>query len=95
MQTLDVFALRDYYYVVNIFSETGQSIYSNEAMGSVSDSLLTFSLDVPAGSVPTIDGILSPGEWADAFQLDISDIFGYGGGTPATSGFCFDVFEIR
>ena len=82
----NVFALRDYYYVVNIFNETGQSIYSNEAIGSVSDSLLTFSLDVPVGSVPTIDGILSPGEWADAFQLDISDIFGYGGGTPQPQG---------
>ena len=52
----------------------------------VSDTLLTFSLDVPEASLPTIDGILSPGEWDDAFQLDISDIFGYGGGVPVPQG---------
>ena len=82
----NVFALRDYYYVVNIFNETGQSIYSNEAIGQVSDTLLTFSLDVPQASIPTIDGVLSPGEWDDAFKLDISDIFGYGGGVPQPQG---------
>ena len=82
----DVFALKDYFYVVNIFNEIGQSIYSNEALGKVSDSLLTFSLEVPQGSIPTIDGVLSPGEWDDAFKLDISDIFGYGGGVPQPQG---------
>lgn len=86
---MNVFALRDYYYVINIFNETGQSIYSNEALGRVSDSLLTFSVEVPEGSVPTIDGILSQGEWADAFKLDISDIFGYGGGVPRPQGSVF------
>jgi hypothetical protein len=83
---MNVFALRDYYYVINIFNETGQSIYSNEALGRVSDSLLTFNVEVPEGSIPTIDGILSPGEWDDAFKLDISDIFGYGGGVPQPQG---------
>jgi len=82
----DVFPLREYHYVVNIFNDIGQSVYSNEAIGMVSDTLLTFSLDVPEASVPTIDGILSPSEWDDAFQLDISDIFGYGGGTPQPQG---------
>jgi hypothetical protein len=78
----NVFALRNYYYVVNIFNETGQSIYSNEAVGQVSDTLLIFSVDVPEASIPIIDGVLSSGEWDDAFKLDISDIFGYGGGVP-------------
>ena len=82
----NVFALKNYYYVVNIFNETGQSIYSNEASGKVSDSLLTFSLNVPQASVPSIDGVLSTGEWDDAFKLDISDIFGYGGGFPRPQG---------
>ncbi len=86
---LDVFALRDYYYVVNIFNETGQSIYSNEAVGQVSDTLLTFSIDVPEASIPTIDGVISSGEWDDAFKLDISDIFGYGGGVPRPQGSAF------
>ena len=81
-----VFALRDYYYVITLFSDIGQSVYSNEAHGQVSDTLLTFSFDAPQATIPTIDGILSPGEWADAFKLDISDIFGYGGGTPIPQG---------
>ena len=83
---LNVFALKDYYYTVSIFNEIGQSLYSNEALGTVSDSLLTFSLQVPEATIPTIDGVLSPGEWDDAFKLDISDIFGYGGGIPQPQG---------
>ena len=90
----NVFALRDYYYVVNIFSEVGQSTYSNEAVGQVSDTLLTFSIEVPEASIPTIDGILSSGEWDDAFKVDISDIFGYGGGCTKRSGFSFYVLKI-
>lgn len=82
-----VFPLRDYYYVINLFDETGQSVYSNEALGRVSDSLLTFEFDAPQQSVaPLIDGILSPGEWDDAFTVDISDIFGYFSGTPKPQG---------
>ena len=85
----NVFALRDYFYVVNIFNETGQSIYSNEAVGQVSDTLLTFSVEVPEASIPTIDGVLSQGEWDDAIKIDISDIFGYGGGIPRPQGSAF------
>lgn len=82
-----VFPLRDYYYVINLFDETGQSIYSNEALGRVSDSLLTFELEAPQQTVaPVIDGILSPGEWEDAFTVDISDIFGYFSGAPKPQG---------
>ena len=82
----DVFALKDYFYVVNIFNETGQSTYSNEAIGQVSDTLLTFSVEAPEASIPTIDGVLSQGEWDDAIKIDISDIFGYGGGVPRPQG---------
>jgi hypothetical protein len=85
----NVFALKDYFYVVNVFNETGQSIYSNEALGRVSDTLLTFSLDVPEAAIPTIDGVISSGEWDDAIKLDISDIFGYGGGVPQPQGSVF------
>lgn len=85
----DVFPLRDYYYVANIVTDIGQSNYSNEAIGHVSDTLLTFSVEVPQASIPTIDGVLSPGEWDDAVKLDISDIFGYGGGVPVPQGSVF------
>ena len=41
----NVFALKNYYYVISVFNDVGESIYSNEAIGQVSDSLLTFSFD--------------------------------------------------
>jgi hypothetical protein len=81
----DVFPLRRYYYVVNIVTDIGQSSNSNEAFGQVSDSLLTFSVEVPEASIPTIDGVLSPGEWDDAIKVDISDVFAYGG-VPIPNG---------
>jgi hypothetical protein len=85
-----VFPLKNYYYVINRFNETGQTVYSNEALGKVSDSLLTFSLSAPQSpNVPTIDGIINPAEWADAFKVDISDVFGYSGGTPKPQGSVF------
>lgn len=84
-----VFPLKDYYYVINLFNETGQSIYSNEVLGKVSDSLLTFSFDAPQGTVPNIDGIISPGEWSDAFKVDISDVLGFSGGSPKPQGSVF------
>ena len=89
----NVFALKDYYYVLTVFNDIGESIYSNEALGQVSDSLLTFSFDTPQGSIPTIDGVISPGEWDDAIKVDISDIFGYGGGVPQPQGSVYMYFK--
>lgn len=89
----NVFALKDYYYVITVFNDVGESVYSNEALGQVSDSLLTFNFDTPQGSVPTIDGVISPGEWDDAFKVDISDIFGYGGGVPQPQGSVYMYFK--
>ncbi len=86
--------LKDYYYVVNVVTSAGQSEYSNEAMGQVNDSLFTFSLDVPQGSIPTIDGVISPGEWDDAFKVDISDVLGYGGGVPQPQGSVYMYFKF-
>jgi len=88
-----VFPLRNYYYVVNIFNDLGQSIYSNEVLGKVSDSLLTFDIVVPAGTIPTVDGVIQPGEWDDAFKLDVSDVFGYSGGTPKPQGSVYLYFK--
>jgi len=90
----DVFPLRRYYYVVNIVTDIGQSGNSNEAFGQVSDSLLTFSIEVPEASIPTIDGVLSPGEWDDAIKVDISDVFGYSGvPTPHGSAIMYLKFD--
>jgi FlgD Ig-like domain/Carboxypeptidase regulatory-like domain/PQQ-like domain len=89
-----VFPLRDYYYVVNIFSSIGQSIYSNEVVGKVSDSLLTFDFVVPPGNIPSVDGIIQPGEWDDAIKIDVSDVFGYSGGTPKPQGSVYLYFKF-
>lgn len=89
-----VFPLKDYYYVVTLFNDTGESAYSNEALGQVSDTLLTFSIDAPQASIPTIDGVLSTGEWDDAMKIDISDLYGYGGGTPIPQGSVYMYFKF-
>jgi len=68
-----VFPLNDYFYVITVFNDVGESVYSNEALGKVNDSLFTFDFDTPPQTVaPTIDGIISPGEWDDAVKIDVS-----------------------
>ncbi len=88
-----VLPLKNYYYVVNIFNTTGQSVYSNEVLGKVNDSLFTFNFNTPQGTVPTIDGVLSPGEWDDAIKVDVSDVLGYSGGTPKPAGSVYMYFK--
>src|SRR5690554_1792912 len=85
----NVVPLKNYYYVITVFNDLGESFYSNEALGKVSDTLLTFSINVPKASVPVIDGVISPGEWDDAFKVDITDVLGYGSGTPKPQGSVF------
>ncbi|RMG33624.1 MAG: T9SS C-terminal target domain-containing protein, partial [Methanobacteriota archaeon] len=90
-----VFPLQDYYYVVTLFNDTGESHYSNEALGRVNDSLLFFEFSTPQLSItPTIDGVLSPGEWDDAIVVDVSDVFGYFSGTPKPQGSAFLYFKF-
>lgn len=87
--------LRDYYYVLSLFNNSGESVYSAEAMGRVSDTLLTFDFDAPQQtSAPVIDGALSPGEWDDAFVVDVSDLFGYFSGTPKPQGSALLYFKF-
>jgi len=86
--------LRDYYYRVTAIYGAGQSVYSNEAYGTVDSSFLQFSLVTPHRTVtPTIDGTLSPGEWTDALKVDVSDVFGNGGGTMLPRGSVFMYFK--
>lgn len=69
--------LRDYYYVVTATYGEGESVYSNEAYGTVDSSFLQFDIAAPHRIVvPNLDGILSPGEWSDALKVDVSDVFG-------------------
>ena len=89
-----VFPLKNYYYVINVFNESGQSIYSNEAFGKVNDSMFTFSFSAAQGSVPNIDGVISAGEWTDAFKVDVSDVLGYSGSTPKPQGSAYMYFKF-
>lgn len=90
-----VFPLQNYYYVVTVFNDSGESAYSNEALGRVNDSLLFFNFDTPQQiTAPTIDGVISPGEWDDAIAVDVSDIFGYFSGTPKPQGSAFLYFKF-
>jgi hypothetical protein len=89
-----VLPLRDYYYRVTAINGQGESQYSNEAHGTVDSSFLQFSITTPHRvSAPTIDGVLAPGEWADALRIDISDVFGNGSGTPLPRGSAFMWFK--
>ncbi len=90
-----VFPFSDYFYVITVFNDVGESIYSNEAMGQVNDSLFTFDFDTPQQTVtPSIDGIISAGEWDDAVKIDVSDVLGYSGEPkPAGSAFLYFKFD--
>lgn len=89
-----VYPLTSYYYVVNIVTSTGESQYSNEVVGQVNDSLFTFDFDTPMGTVPVIDGVISPGEWDDAFKIDVSDVLGYSGSPAVPQGSVFMYFKF-
>lgn len=86
--------LKDYYYRVTAIYGQGESVYSNEAYGTVDSSFLQFSFTTPHRTqMPTIDGVLSPGEWTDALKVDVSDIFGLGGGVALPRGSVFMYFK--
>lgn len=66
-----------YYYVVTAqLSGELQSPYSNEAEGWISTGYITNEISAYIGSTPTIDGVINPDEWSDAFKVDISDFQG-------------------
>ncbi len=90
----DVYPLKDYYYVASVVTASGQSNYSNEVLGQVNDSLFTFSFAAPHGSDPVIDGVLSAGEWDDAFKVDVSDVLGYSGSPAIPQGSVFMYFKF-
>lgn len=90
----DVYPLKDYYYVASVVTASGQSNYSNEAYGQVNDSLFTFSFSAPQGNDPVIDGVLSAGEWDDAFKVDVSDVLGYSGSPAIPQGSVFMYFKF-
>jgi hypothetical protein len=71
----------NYYYAVTAkISETVEAPFSNVALGYVSTSFITKEIDAYMSSnIPTLDGVISPGEWDDAFVFDASDFLGSDG----------------
>jgi len=71
----------DYYYAVTaIISEGLETPFSNTALGYTSTSFITKEIDIyTTTNPPTIDGVISPGEWDDAFVFDASDFLGSDG----------------
>ncbi|RJP78105.1 MAG: T9SS C-terminal target domain-containing protein [Candidatus Zixiibacteriota bacterium] len=88
--TYQLFPTLTYYYVVSALYPQGESSYSNEASASLDDSYLVYDPVIPAQTAAvTFDGVLTPGEWADAVRLDISDVFGYDQPDPPGSVFMY------
>jgi hypothetical protein len=86
--------LKDYYYRITATYGNGESEYSNEAYGTVDSSFLQFAFTTPhRTATTTIDGIISPGEWTDGIKIDVSDVFGYGGGIQLPRGSTFMYFK--
>ncbi|RMH69821.1 MAG: T9SS C-terminal target domain-containing protein [Gemmatimonadetes bacterium] len=76
--SLDLFPQTPYYYRVTAVYETGESPYSNEDSGTLNDDYIEFEIEVPLTyTVPTFDGIIDTTEWADAYEFDITDVFGF------------------
>ena len=71
----------NYYYAVTaVINEGLEGAFSNTALGYTSTSFITKEIDIYTTEIiPTIDGIISPGEWDDAFVFDASDFLGSDG----------------
>ena len=69
--------LTHYYYAVTAqLPGNLQTPYSNDAEGWISTGFISNGISAWVGSTPTIDGVITPGEWNDAFEVDISNFLG-------------------
>ena len=65
---------QQYYYTVTAQLDGElQTPYSNICLGYATTAYIVHEIDVYDGTAPTIDGIMSPGEWDDAFRVDVSN----------------------
>jgi len=72
--------IKYYYAVTAILGDNLESPLSNTALGFVSTSFITKELSIYSTEIiPVIDGVISPGEWDDAFVFDASDFLGSDG----------------
>lgn len=88
--------LTHYYYAVTAaISDSLQSPYSNDAVGWIADGYVTNQISAYVGSTPTIDGVISPGEWTDAFRVDLSDFLGFYDNLPDPVGSVIGYFKVN
>ncbi|MCD6177263.1 MAG: T9SS type A sorting domain-containing protein, partial [Candidatus Cloacimonetes bacterium] len=88
--------LKEYYYVVTAELEGGfQSPYSNEDMGWTSYGFVVDEISVYEGTTPTIDGVITAGEWDDAFMMDTSDFWGTYDNTIQPIGSVIGYFKMN
>jgi hypothetical protein len=65
---------QQYYYTVTAqLDEELQTPYSNVCLGYATTAYITRNIDVFDGTAPTIDGVISEGEWDDAFRVEVSN----------------------
>lgn len=87
--------LTHYYYAVTAqLSGNLQTPYSNDAEGWISTGFITDEISAWKGSTPTIDGVISPGEWSDAFEVDISNFLGSRDNIPRPIGSVMAWFKV-
>ena len=87
--------LSHYYYVVTAALPGDlQTPYSNEAIGWISTGFITDTITAYTGTTPTIDGVISPGEWSDAFQVDLSNVLGRRDNVPRPIGSVMGYFKV-
>ncbi len=91
------FPTRNYFYAVTAkLGEDVQSPYSNIDEGWVSTGFVTNEIDVyEATTIPVIDGIISEGEWDDAFRIDCSDFMGTYDNTVVPVGSVMGYFKMN
>ena len=65
---------QQYYYTITAqLDEELQTPYSNICLGYATTAYITHTIDVYDGAAPSIDGIMSDGEWNDAFRVEVSN----------------------
>jgi len=88
--------LTHYYYAVTAeISDTLQSVYSNDAIGWTATGFITNQISAYVGTTPVIDGVISPGEWSDAFKVDLSDFLGIYDNMPDPIGSVTGYFKVN
>lgn len=86
----------EYYYVVTAkVMGQYQTPYSNEAIGWIYPGFVAQEIVAYNGTTPTIDGVISPGEWDDAFVLDTSDFLGTHDNTPQPIGSVIGYYKVN